>query len=90
MENLLNMKIINDQWSGYDRQKQNELFSDIESYNMGSICSGSITRRATGAIGSDPELVVPLVGTGENVSIGCSDQPAASTAPVAWEHQIEP
>ena len=29
MENLLDMKIILNQWSGYERQKQNKLFSDI-------------------------------------------------------------
>ena len=61
MENLLDMKIILNQWSGYERQKQNKLFSDIESYNAESICSGSLTRRATGAIGSDSKLVVPSV-----------------------------
>ena len=64
MENLLEMKIIINQWSGYDRQKQNKLFSYIylnewESLNMGPICSGSITRRATGTIGSDPDLEEP-------------------------------
>ena len=35
MENLLDMKIILNQWSGYERQKQNKLFSDIESYKCG-------------------------------------------------------
>ena len=48
-----------------------------------SICSGSITRRATGAIGSNSESVVPSEKIWENVSIGCSDKTAPSIAPVA-------
>ena len=35
MENLLDMKIILNQWSGYERQKQNKLFSDNESNKCG-------------------------------------------------------